>query len=74
MVNGVTEGSTATYTCDIGYTIDGDSVRNCGSAGVWLEPEPSCQSMHIHPQVPLLRNSAFFKSSGESVCTVCMSV
>ena len=45
-LSGVTQGSTATYTCNIGFTISGALTRTCGSSGAWLQPEPSCQSMY----------------------------
>ena len=42
--NGMTENSTATYSCDNGYTLNGPLTRTCSSDGVWSESEPSCQS------------------------------
>ena len=34
--------STATYTCDIGYTLNGSQSRNCGADEIWMSTEPSC--------------------------------
>ncbi|XP_064386669.1 sushi, von Willebrand factor type A, EGF and pentraxin domain-containing protein 1-like [Halichondria panicea] len=33
----------ATYTCDIGYTLIGNSTRTCGSDGVWSGSDPACE-------------------------------
>ena len=42
---GLTNGSTATYTCDSGYQLTGDQIRTCSSTGVWSGQEPSCTSI-----------------------------
>lgn len=41
-------GSTATYSCDLGYDLSGgDAVRICESDGEWSGNEPSgCQGKH----------------------------
>ena len=37
------DGSTASYTCDLGYTISGVTSRTCSSAGTgWSETDPTC--------------------------------
>ena len=33
----------ATYTCDTGFTLNGDTTRTCGSDGVWSGSYPTCQ-------------------------------
>ena len=33
-----------TYTCDPGFTLLGDSTRECGIDEVWTNSEPSCAS------------------------------
>ena len=38
-------GQTATYSCDTGYILVGDSNRTCQATGVWSGSEPICQSM-----------------------------
>ena len=43
-LDGVTQMSTATYSCNIGFTLNGDQTRTCGSDGSWSGSEPSCQS------------------------------
>ena len=32
----------ATYTCDTGYKLVGDSTRMCQATGVWSGSEPTC--------------------------------
>jgi hypothetical protein len=41
--NGYTPGSTATYTCDVGFTHVGDATRTCLISGVWSMIEPRCE-------------------------------
>ena len=43
-------GTTATYSCNSGYSLVGDEVRTCGgdgssTMGVWDLNEPSCEGM-----------------------------
>ena len=38
-------GQTATYSCDTGYTLVGDSNHTCQATGVWSGSEPICQGM-----------------------------
>ena len=40
-------GSTATYTCNTGYTINGDTTRMCQADGTWSGSEPTCQRESI---------------------------
>ena len=40
---GTAFGQTATYSCDAGYTLVGDSTRTCQAIGVWSGSEPICQ-------------------------------
>ena len=35
-------GSIATYTCDVGYELNGDPTRTCQSSGEWSGVEPHC--------------------------------
>ncbi len=35
----------ATYTCNTGYTLNGDATRTCGNGGMWSGSDPVCQSM-----------------------------
>ena len=36
---------TATYSCDTGYNLVGNSNRTCEATGVWSGSEPICQGM-----------------------------
>ena len=42
---GATFGQTATYSCNAGYNLVGDSTRICHATGVWSGSEPTCQGM-----------------------------
>ena len=35
--------STANYTCDLGYSLNGNSTRTCEVSGEWSGDQPSCQ-------------------------------
>ena len=39
---GAAIGQTATYSCDTGYLLMGDSTRTCQATGVWSGSEPTC--------------------------------
>ena len=40
--SGTTYGQKATFTCDTGYGIQGDSSRTCGADGQWTGNNPTC--------------------------------
>ena len=42
---GTAFGQTATYSCDTGYNLVGDSTRMCQANGIWSGSEPTCQGM-----------------------------
>ena len=42
---GTTLGQTATYSCNTGYNLVGDSTRTCQATGEWSESAPTCQGM-----------------------------
>ena len=42
---GTTFGQTATYSCDTGYNLVGNSTRTCQADGVWSGSEPTCQGV-----------------------------
>ena len=44
---GTTFGQTATYSCNTGYNLVGDSTRMCQANGEWSGSEPTCQSMFL---------------------------
>ena len=41
---GATFGQTATYSCNTGYNLVGDSTHTCQATGVWSGSAPTCQS------------------------------
>ena len=42
---GTTFGQTATYSCNTGYNLVGDSNHTCRATGVWSGCAPTCQGM-----------------------------
>ena len=38
--------SVITYSCDIGYNLEGDDTRICLESGDWSGGEPSCSGMN----------------------------
>ena len=42
-LSGVLVGDTATFTCNDGYELVGDSVLYCRSGGTWDNLPPVCQ-------------------------------
>ena len=42
---GTTFVQTATYSCNTGYNLVGDSTRTCQSSGNWSGNAPTCQGM-----------------------------
>ena len=47
VVSGTTPGSTATYSCNDGFQLFGNTVRECQSNGHWSGSTPSCKSKNI---------------------------
>ena len=48
LTTGTTLGQTATYSCNTGYGLVGDSTRTCQATGNWSGSEPTCQGMLLH--------------------------
>ena len=55
LTSGTTFGQTATYSCNTGYNLVGDSTRTCQATGEWSGSTPTCQG------VVLLRNLILYK-------------
>ena len=45
---GTTFGQAATYSCDAGYDLEGNSTRMCQATGMWSGNETTCQSEPIN--------------------------
>ena len=44
-----TFGSTANYTCNLGYRLlDGSSIRTCEASGDWTGDSPSCECKSLY--------------------------
>ena len=50
---GSTFGQTATYSCNTGYSLVGDSTRTCQAEGNWSESAPTCQGVLVKDNVTL---------------------
>ena len=44
---GTTFKQTATYSCNTGYSLVGDSNRTCQAIGNWSGSAPTCQGVYI---------------------------
>ena len=44
---GNTLGQTATYSCNTGYDLVGDSNRTCQATGNWSESAPTCAGTFV---------------------------
>ena len=51
---GTTLGRTATYSCNTGYNLMGDSIRTCQVNGMWSGSEPTCLRMLLHAELAKL--------------------
>ena len=45
--SGTTFGQTATYSCNTGYNLTGDSTRTCQATGQWSGSAPTCEGMLV---------------------------
>ena len=45
---GTTVGRNATYSCNTGYNLVGDSTRTCQATGNWSGNAPTCQGMYVY--------------------------
>ena len=46
-VAGTALGQTATYSCDTGYNLVGDSTRTCQAEGNWTGSAATCQGVYV---------------------------
>ena len=45
---GTTFKQIATYRCNTGYNLVGDSTRTCQATGIWSGNAPTCPGMLLH--------------------------
>ena len=45
LTSGTTFGQTATYSCNTGYNLVGDSTCTCQATGGWSGSAPTCEGM-----------------------------
>ena len=48
---GTTLGQTATYSCNTGYNLVGDSTRTCQAEENWSGSASTCEGMYIYSEV-----------------------
>ena len=44
---GTTVGRNASYSCNTGYNLVGDSIRTCQASGFWSGNAPTCQGVYL---------------------------
>ena len=47
---GTTNGQIATYSCNTGYNLVGDSTRTCQATGNWSGSAPTCAGIQAYTQ------------------------
>ncbi len=47
VLSGVAVGSTADYSCDVGYELDGVSQRMCQMDREWSGVAPTCEGTYL---------------------------
>ena len=47
MWTGLTPDSTATYTCDVVFELNGVQTRTCQNDGTWSDDPPTCERTYI---------------------------
>ena len=54
---GTTVEQNATYSCNTGYNLVGDSIRTCQATGNWSGGAPTCQGVYVYELInPFLSN------------------
>ena len=53
MWDSLAPGGIATYTCDPGFVLVGESTRNCSSDGTWSGMPPTCECKFIFSTISL---------------------
>ena len=68
LTSGTTFGQTATYTCNTGYNLVGDSTRTCQATGQWSGSAPTCQGLLLKADLIL------YIHAYKQVTTICIWV
>ena len=56
-----TFGQTATYSCNTGYSLVGNSTRSCQATGNWSQSAPTCDGMLL-ATVPIIDCNLYLPS------------
>ena len=67
---GTSLGQTATYSCDRGYNLVGDSTRTCQATGNWSGSEPTSQGMFLKGDVTFFMCVCTQKHANMYLCLV----
>ena len=64
-----TPGSTATYTCDFGFVLQGDEQRVCMENETWSGEPPTCfRKFKFLSYYPIFHSYSLFLFSAETTC------
>nr|XP_054756129.1 zona pellucida sperm-binding protein 1-like isoform X2 [Lytechinus pictus] len=58
-------GSYVTFSCDVGYELDGEDRIDCRQNGTYSGPRPECKSVSCDSSYPILPNSNSSNASSE---------
>ena len=59
LTNGTTYLSNATFKCNIGYDLIGDSESTCQANGMWIKTDTTCQikgETYVQALFPAMKN------------------
>ena len=72
-VSGTTFTSTATYSCDSGYILHGNTTRICLETGLWSTSSPTCTGITLYSRIlahkPLITYTPEERIVYTSVCS-----
>ncbi len=76
--NGTELGETATYSCNSGYTLEGNVTRVCQSNGAWSGSAPTCEQECTYDETDLCSDNLDndcdgYTDSSDSDCESCKS-
>ena len=79
LTSGITFGQTATYSCNTGYNLVGNSTRTCQATAVWTGSVPTCQGILLLSNITYQNINKMYLSRGSwklvisDVCGVAIS-